>query len=200
MHQLPKHSVYFRNLLITKGNLTEHRLVYPFFHQAVHFAYSQGFLDPISHKIVTSVSDLAVVPCALLSLFLVRFSELCFFNFHDLRSKKRIRIHQPKTGKDKYYDNTFIFDALKNYHNDFRSPLICISYDNLRRQIQLAKRHCGLRMPKLCMDETHIFRHLVASYLNYLDVSMDSISKRLGHTDNQSTLSYIHDWKEISNL
>lgn len=198
MHQLPKHSIYFRNLPITKGNLNDHRLIYPFFQQAVHFAYSQGFIDPISHKIVCSVSDLAVVPCTLLCLFLVRFSELPFFNFPDLINKKRIKIHQPKTGRDKYYDNRFLNDALKNCHVDFKSPLLCISYDNLRRQIQRSKRHCGLRMPRVCMDETHIFRHLVASYLNYLEVSIDSISKRLGHSSNQSTLSYIHDWEEIS--
>lgn len=196
LHLVP-HSVQFRSLLITRAVLNSHRRIFNCFKEAVIEASHNQFIDPLSPLIINRLNYLAIVPCSLLSLFSCRWSELDQFDLMSLRTKKRLGLQQPKTNKKRWVDNSYLYSHLSNIDEPDKLPLVACTYDFVRIQIKKVKIGFNVCFEKKVQDETHIFRHLTASYMAHLGCNLSDISKRLGHQKEESTLGYIHDWDSI---
>jgi integrase len=177
--------------------LEHHRRIHGSVISAISKAAENQYIDCISFRICRSVNYLATLPCTLLALFSLRYSELFDLDFNELRTKKRIKIYQGKNKSFKWHDNTYLYDSLSHLDFDFTSPIVVVTYDYIKRQIRKAKASAGLRTSTKILDDTHLFRHLTASWLNHLNCSDKEISKRLGHKDPISNQSYIHPWNEL---
>ncbi len=189
--------LYHRTLTLTLEGLNKHRKLIPLFQRSMENSMSDDLTDPLTYKLIMSLDPICRIPCICLSLLGLRWSDLQSLTVDHLKIKKRISLIQSKTGQTKSINNKYIFTVLSPQTFDPSIPLVCCTYEHVRKDIQDKRRFASIRIPKACNDATHIFRHLTASWLYHKDFSVMEISKKLGHLNKESTLKYVHNWDEI---
>jgi len=189
--------LYNRNLVVTLDNLNQHRKLSLCFQSALLQSKIDGATDDLTYDLIMSLDPICRIPCVCLSLLGLRWSDLTNLNLEILSKNNFISVIQSKTSRTKRIDNTYIYRELKDSHPDPNIPIIVCTYEHVRKDIRNKRRFTRIRIPKDCMDETHIFRHLTASWMNHQAFPISAISKKLGHINKESTLKYIHNWEEI---
>lgn len=194
----PDISIRYKTIVATTSSINMHRLLVPFISSAVLTAFTKASIDEFSFRLINKVSPLSRVPCAILSLLCCRWSDLLSLSFPVLRDNTRISFDQPKTGRIKYISNEFIHNSLEKCDLPDNTPIVVSSYNQIRLDIRKNKRFVNFRIPPGCNDETHVFRHLRASWLYHLDTPVAEIQKILGHVDRDVVKLYLHPWGEIN--
>lgn len=178
----------------TIEDIKRHRRLVPCFRSIAQKAEQQGVIDPLSAEILDDVSVLSLVPCVLLSVFLCRFSELEFVLPMDLKRRKSLLIKQPKVKQSKRISTELFSDELKMIDIKPGEALRVVSYISLAKEIRRSSSRLGITMPDKTKSETHIFRHLFASWAKHMGVKDEIVSIRLGHTKIETLKAYQHPW------
>jgi hypothetical protein len=169
-----------------------HILLIPFFKSIYSQLMREDFFDPITVAILNNITNLSFIPCLLLASFYLRFSELDQIIITRLINDTSLNIYQSKTRTFKYVENVF-FPLLNNVVS-FKpdTPLRIVSYGYLVQEIARVRKILGVEFNDVCNDETHIFRHLFATWQTLLESSASEISSALGHRNPATLEEYIH--------
>lgn len=184
----------------TVADIESHRKLTPLFRKIVEQAAEERVIDPLSQAICRDVSALSLVPCTLLAMFLCRYSELQSLSFKDLVVRKRISFIQAKTGSAKnvstaiFYENLHTMDVYKDI------SLQVVSYKALASEIRRAVKHNRITLPRHVLKETHIFRHLYASWALHQGLSNMDVAKKLGHSTEAAIKAYQHPWRGMQSV
>lgn len=153
---------------------------------------ASGAIDPLNALILDALSPLARPVYTLLAWTHCRWSELPRLDLTDLFAGRPLRIRATKGGHDRVVPVPPRLPLSHWTGLDPDAPLAVICYDTLRQCIRRAR--CQARMPQLlnAQTDTHLPRHLWASWSAAHSVSLDDIAHGLGHRQLSSTESYIH--------
>lgn len=161
------------------------------------FDFILSKVDPLSSQILLELPWSVSFPAFTLCYFGLRYSELNFLSLKLLLSAEQIQLYQPKTKtyKTSLYNPFHKFLSFDVIHP--RTPFMICSYDQISYACSLAAARCGISLPDDCMDSTHIFRHLRASYMRSQKLSLKEIRSFLGHSSKDSVSSYLHKYETL---
>lgn len=188
------------SIIRTIEDIQLHKRLIPAFRVIKSKAAIDGLIDPLSVSIIEGVSLLAFVPCVILSVYLCRFSELQFLSMKKIRNAKTISIPQPKTKTVKRASSQLFRDVLQDSDVSDKVEMRVISYVQLAKEIRRSAVRAGITLPDKTKGETHIFRHLYASWAKMKGLSDESTAKRLGHSSLDALVSYQHPWHAMKSL
>lgn len=181
-------------------DIGSHRRLTPLFRQIVEQAAEERVIDPLSQAICKGVSALSLVPCALLAMFLCRYSELQSLSFKDLVERKKISFIQAKTGAAKNVSTSIFYENLHTLDEYEAIPLQVVSYKALASEIRRAVKRNRITLPGHALKETHIFRHLYASWALHQGVPDKDVAKKLGHNTIGAIKAYQHPWRGMQSV
>lgn len=149
-------------------------------------------IDPLNALILNQLPTLAIPVYLLLAWTHCRWSELSSIDLTDLFTGRPLKITSSKHGKDRHIPALLNVSPNHWANLDPFAPLCIVSYDVLRQLIRLA--HARARIPHIpgAMTDTHLPRHLWASWSISRGASIRQVADGLGHHQTSSTLSYIH--------
>ena len=185
-------SKYQHAFSISSYEINRHIKLLNWFKQ-YHRRYSCQMQWPSSViSILDNVSNLCFVPTYLLAWTLCRSAEL---NQISLKQLQYFSAFEIKSSKSKHFRiveplTSFKVPLMQSFHPD--TPVYVISYDQMRNSIKKARILCSVELPGGALNCTHIFRHLIATHMSKIGVSLGDISYKLGHSSTNTTLKYIH--------
>lgn len=149
-------------------------------------------IDPLNGLILAALPPLARPVYTLLAWTHCRWSELPALDLADLFAGRPLRVKATKGGRDRQVPS--IRDVSPHHWTgaDPEAPLCLICYDSLRQLIRLARARARIPYIADAQYDTHLPRHLWASWSASNNVSLDRIAHGLGHHQLSSTESYIH--------
>jgi integrase len=156
-----------------------------------------GVIDPYSAHVLGKLSPLSFNPAAILALFKLRYEEMLQVSLERLFAGEVVTIVQHKTDRPKKLQIDFLSQCPDLVLPTFWPEPCIVSYGTLASRIKAARVSCRIALPKSCKKETHLFRHLFASWASARNVDMKYIRKVLGHAGRDSILSYVHDLATI---
>lgn len=149
-------------------------------------------IDQISGLIVLNADIYNKLSCYLLCVTLLRWGDMRNLHLKSILQSKKIRIVQGKTKNFVSFPfevlNDRLFDILYNLGN-------YVNYLNYNQTASYIQRFVRQHLNAENLDfnhKTHIFRHLYASYQKNQGQLVYLISKRLGHNNDNTVRSYIH--------
>jgi len=156
----------------------------------------KGDFSPVSIDILNNLPLLSFVPAFLQLWTLCRFSELKQIKIKDIKAGGSFVIHSTKSDNVKTaFPLPFISpQELKSIKD--KTKIVVVSYDSYKDSIIRVKDSIGFSPVENIKDCTHIFRHLEASFLSHRGASISDISYKLGHSNEKTSLEYIHqEWR-----
>lgn len=179
-------------------NVRLHRALIRFSEKVGLFERLDLSLDPLSREILALLPWYCKFPAYALAHFCLRYSELQFLTLSRLVNDDPILIYQPKTLSFKSVPNPIYpkFLNLEVLHP--RTPFSIASYQQIAHACLTAASKVGVFLPPDAHDSTHIFRHLMASFLKSNGTSLKVIRTMLGHKSRESIKHYIHDYKKLT--
>jgi hypothetical protein len=175
-----------------------HRNLIYVFLQAACKAHREGLIDPASLSIINACTDLAKVPAVCLALYKIRWAEFEQLHLPRLCTDTVLQLYQPKVRAYKAVPNHVFKSVAMSNHLKGNIPLSLLSYDAVAVRIAQARRHCDVRLPKGCKSDTHIFRHLWASWAIMKGRDPLMVSSLLGHRAESTLREYVHPWGDIA--
>jgi hypothetical protein len=155
------------------------------------YATSIGF-SPSTYAILESLPSLSFVPSFFLAYTLCRINELEQVTVALLKSHQPIEIHSSKSDHIRQVPPLELFKPRDLQSVTDNTMIMAITYDSLKTSIRTCKNHLNISLPSGCLDCTHIFRHLEATHMCDQHVPLSTISYKLGHKLENTTLKYIH--------
>jgi integrase len=149
-------------------------------------------IDPLNGLILARLAPLARPVYTLLAWTHCRWSELESLDLTDLFAGRPLRIRATKGGRDRSVPTIAHLSPSHWTGLDVNAPLSIICYDTLRQCIRRARRQAGIPHLPGAQFDTHLPRHLWASWSAAHDVSLERIAHGLSHHQLSSTRSYIH--------
>lgn len=185
--------IYIRRLDVTISDITRHRRLLNYIKMYYRRFFRQLDFSPKSHAILQTVSSLSFVPCFFLCYSCCRISELNQISVSLIKSRSPIQIKSSKSSHTRSINGFLDFKNKTLLSVPDNSEILVISYDQLKLSIKSARSICNIYLPDRALDCTHVFRHLQASYWSSQNIDINTISYRLGHLNNKTTYTYIHD-------
>lgn len=195
-----KRSAKRRPIINVKADYDLHSAAISSFRKSISLFADSGVLDPLSYRLLQQVTSHALIPSTLLAVTLLRYSELTQTTPRALFQKKPVEVVQLKTKTKRRVSLYNLRDCMPLQTKELPTFLTTIGYDRLCRYIKLARSRAHISLPRPGFDETHIFRHLNASWLSHCGVPNEEISKRLGHASSSAVLSYIHPYAALGRM
>lgn len=179
------------------SDLASHRALIPAFRTIARQAAGSGLVDPLSASILERVSPSSFIPSVLLAVFLCRFSELRTLSLASISKGKNIQIRQSKTKTIKRVSSDVFERNIPAPLRKDGGSLCVVTYVRLAKDIRLAAVRAGITLPDKAKSETHIFRHLYASWAMMKGFDEKLTAKRLGHSGIAAIASYQHPWASL---
>ena len=185
--------VYVRRLSVDISDITRHRRFINYMKMYYRRHRSSLMFSPEIHMILDSVNSLSFIPSFFLAYSLCRINELSQITIPIIKSLTPITIKSSKSAHIRQIPPLvpYKIKALQGVPDNV--DIMVISYDSLKNSIAGARDRCHIHIPGSALDCTHIFRHLQASFLFSMGHSLPDISDKLGHLNNKTTLTYIHE-------
>jgi len=180
------------------SELSKHRNLIPYFREIARQAAEQEVIDPLSAAILDGVSVLSLVPSVLLAVFLCRFVELRLLSLDSISRTTYIQIHQLKTKTSKRMSSKLFKENLSGSIRGYKASLCVVPYVRLAKDIRASARKAGITLPDRSKSETHIFRHLYASWAQWKKYDRKITAKRLGHLGLAALSAYEHPWASLT--
>lgn len=167
----------------------------------LHLRANHQLNHPLSRLIVSKTHSRYKLHTFILMWSGLRWKDCLELHIGEAVTNKFINIIQNKTLR-KVRKNVIIYNKeLEELLQSYSSLPDDVSYDEIRNSI---KRVCRKYLHNYKMDfnhDTHIFRHLDASFLHSIGRSKSHIAFYLGHMDESIVDIYIHDqFKENKTL
>lgn len=155
-------------------------------------------INPISADIILKADPFNKPGLLVLAISLLRFKDASNFLFCKKEIDDNVLIFQGKTQRYVSVDFSSVPKEIRKLIVRVNKNYEVLNYGRLSNNI---RNYLDLYYPNLdysFSSRCHIFRHLEASFRKSQKVSEILISKSLGHVDNRSQKSYLHD--ELINL
>jgi hypothetical protein len=196
--QIKRKNNFSLKLLSVMSNRIMVQSLIPSFHKVALFAFSENMIDPFSLVLIMNCVGQYFPYLVVAAITKLRYADVLKLQYKIICQRQSYLVRQEKTGYDIMVDLK-MFAGRVNFEERFAAvDLYDFSYAQLARTIIRARQKSRIKLPPGVCDETHIFRHLWASwYVAQFGLS-PYVSKILGHSSLESISSYLHPTGEFS--
>lgn len=152
-----------------------------------------GRFDPVSVRICKDVERTAKLQAALLASTGVRYSEMIQLDLVRLVEGGVQEVHMPKTGRTRYVSLDYGKMDVDPAPWAEKATVNRLSYNALSLALSRAIPFSIKKHLDRSHHNTHVFRHLSASWMSAQGASVKEIAGWLGHSSEQAALSYLHE-------
>lgn len=121
----------------------------------------------------------------------LRYSDIEPLRWEDISGITRLEVVQKKTNTRCSVSLKGAFPDIIMHQNMLNYPVLASSYGSFYYKLKQALARNSVYLPRNAHRATHFFRYARATYMYHCNVSIDDISKHLGHNSLDSVRNYI---------